>query len=86
MSKKYKFKKHQGTTENSIFPHKHCPTCNKMMPPGMEYCSEECENRVTQKKKKDKKKLWKTIGIIVGVIAVIIVVFSFVSFILQLNS
>lgn len=85
MSKKYKFKNQQETTENSIFPHKHCPVCNKIIPPSDEYCSKDCSGLVTQKKQKDKKKQKKTIGIFIVVIVVIVVVFLVIMFINKLN-
>ncbi|MHA1647369.1 MAG: DUF2116 family Zn-ribbon domain-containing protein [Promethearchaeota archaeon] len=71
-----KFEKYK---KSEIFPHKHCPVCNKMVPEEGsefgEYCSEECQASI-KKGKKSKKRQWIImIGAYVVVFAVMIVIF-----------
>ena len=63
----------------SVFPHKHCSVCKKMIPEEgsafEEYCSLECSGQVIGKKKSKRK---RTI-IMVGSYAVMIIVFIIIA-------
>ena len=67
-----KFSKY-GDSDN-IYPHKHCPTCNKIIDETEEFCSVECGTFDKKKDKKSKKKLFGFIGVYVVVVIVFIVV------------
>jgi predicted nucleic acid-binding Zn ribbon protein len=64
--KSYKFKKYVDNEENPIYPHKHCPVCNRMIEPELQYCSEACEKLIKTKDKRQKRKLYIIILSIVG--------------------
>ncbi|MHA1856565.1 MAG: DUF2116 family Zn-ribbon domain-containing protein [Promethearchaeota archaeon] len=70
----------QYKNKAAVFPHKHCPKCNKMVPEegGQygEYCSAECAGYYKEKKK---KKRLRTI-IFIGLYAVAIIVLIVLSF------
>ena len=70
--KYYKYKKYSYDAE--IFPHKHCPVCNRMMPEDQDYCSEECRLIATKEKKGSKKKIALFVIIYVAVIAAMFIV------------
>ncbi len=75
MSKKsYKFDKlkESDSTSTTVYPHKHCPICNRMVDPGEDYCSEECQEAVKKRDKKGKLRMYIPIGI--GVVAIIVIV------------
>ena len=75
MSKKsYKFDKlkEPGTSSTTVYPHKHCPICNRMVDPGEDYCSEECQEAVKKRDKRSKLRMYIPIGI--GVVAIIVIV------------
>ena len=76
MSKKsYKFEKLKDseTASITVYPHKHCPVCNRMVDPKEEFCSEECQDIVKKRDKKSKLRTFIPIGIgIVAVIAIIV--------------
>jgi len=76
MSKKsYKFEKLKDSESLSTttYPHKHCPVCNRMVDPGEEYCSEECQGVVKKKDKKGKLRMWIMIGVAVVAMAVVLI-------------
>ena len=76
MSKKsYKFEKIKDaeTASTTTYPHKHCPVCNRMVDPGEEYCSEECQEIVKKKDRKGKIRMFIMIGVAVAAMAVVLV-------------
>ncbi|MBN2154916.1 MAG: DUF2116 family Zn-ribbon domain-containing protein [Candidatus Lokiarchaeota archaeon] len=75
MSKKsYKFDKLKDTeTSSTVYPHKHCPVCNRMVDPGEEYCSEECQDVVKKRDKKGKIRTFIMIGVAVVAMATILI-------------
>jgi len=75
--KSYKFKKfNDNEEENSIYPHKHCPVCSRMIEPEQQYCSEACEKLTKTKDKRQKKKLYIIILSIVGASVGLVVVMA----------
>ncbi len=71
-------RKYTGVPEDKVFQHKHCVTCNKMVPEfGDGYCSNECRNFGKRRDKMDKKKIFSYIGSI-GVVVVMVIVLIFV--------
>lgn len=69
----------QYSRESYVFPHKHCPVCNKMIEETETYCSEECAGSIKQKGKKQKRQIF----IVVGVYAIVIIAFILVMIFLQ---
>jgi predicted nucleic acid-binding Zn ribbon protein len=61
----------QYSHDVNIFPHKHCPTCDKMIEETEDYCSERCGLATKSKDKKQKRQIF----IFIGIYAVVIVVF-----------
>ena len=55
-----------------IDEHKHCPVCNRMVDPGEEYCSEECQEIVKKKDRKGKIRMFIMIGVAVAAMAVVL--------------
>ena len=68
-----KFKKYKN--EGYVYPHKHCPRCQAMIPETEEYCSEECRVVYEKKEHKGKKSLFIFIGVYV---LVMILMFVFI--------
>ena len=76
---KFSSKYNQYKDIESVFPHKHCSVCKKMIPEDdgefEEYCSAECSGQILgQKKNKKKRNI-----IMVGSYAVMIVVFIIIA-------
>ncbi|MFX1277464.1 MAG: hypothetical protein ACFFBP_06640 [Promethearchaeota archaeon] len=46
-----KFERHKKSTEEDIYPHRHCKGCNKMIEESIWYCP-ECYKKLQEKKKK----------------------------------
>ena len=74
--KSYKFRKYQAKTSegNTVFLHKHCPVCNRMVPPEGEYCSDACKALLENKDKGKKKKLYRNIAFFVIAMVLLVVV------------
>jgi len=68
---KSKYEKYSYTKD--IFPHKHCPVCDKMMPEKQDYCSEECAKISKKKDKGSKKKIFFFVAIYIVVIVLLFV-------------
>ena len=74
----------QYKSKSTVFPHKHCPKCSKMVPEEEgqfgEYCSAECAGYFKTKKKSKRKRTF----LFIGLYAVAIIVFVVLA-ILQQN-
>lgn len=78
---KQKYSKYDKYSYNAeIFPHKHCPVCNKMIPEDEDYCSEECRMIATKEEKGSKKK------IIIFVVIYIVVIVAMFLVLFKMNS
>jgi predicted nucleic acid-binding Zn ribbon protein len=69
--------KYNQYKEDQLYHHKHCPTCNKMIPEDDDYCSKGCMGHSERKDKGNKKK----IGGFVLVYVVVIVTFIIIAFV-----
>lgn len=67
-------KYHRYKEETYVFPHKHCPVCNKMIDEEEEYCSPECGGYYKKKDKGEKKKIYTFVMIYVVAIVVFIAI------------
>jgi predicted nucleic acid-binding Zn ribbon protein len=68
-------KKYANAGQEKIFPHKHCGTCNKIIPEYADgYCSAECRNRTMKKEKPNKKKIIRTLLIVGGAVGALLFV------------
>ncbi len=74
---KGKFAKYSEVNEE-VFPHKHCPVCNGMMPETEEFCSPECGG-VEKQKGKGKKRKIILFASIYGVVIIAFVIFMIFS-------
>ncbi len=54
-----KFERHKKSTQNYIYPHKHCKRCGQMIEEAHTYCS-QCYNKIKQKKQRKWFKRKKT--------------------------
>ncbi len=74
----------QYKSKSTVFPHKHCPKCSKMVPEEEgqfgEYCSAECAGYFKTQKKSKRKRTF----LFIGLYAVAIIVFVVLA-ILQQN-
>ncbi len=71
--KKNESKYHRYAAPSDIYPHKHCPVCNKLIEEDEDYCSEECSMVSNKKEKGSKKKIAFFVVIYVVVIVLLFV-------------
>jgi predicted nucleic acid-binding Zn ribbon protein len=71
----------QQDTSNAISPHKHCPSCGKVISESSHYCSPDCELR-DQERVKDIESIKFSMRLIIILVAVALILNIFLPLLL----
>lgn len=49
--------------------HKHCPVCGKSMPVDKNFCSPDCEQEFSKRRRSQQRRSWIFIGVLIALMA-----------------